>query len=146
MLRPVAAGLMCVGLVTLGVALSRGQEREERDLVGNSDGGTVGGVDEAELQAEGIVISNEDGNVLEGPRDRRGRPGMIARLAGQAQVNDPAAREAIEKIIAGLKDEAKKLESEGKKEESDRKLQAIRALEPLLNPRLSAVIRQAGPT
>jgi DNA repair exonuclease SbcCD ATPase subunit len=54
---------------------------------------------------------------------------------------DPATREAVEKIVAGLKDEANRLTAAGKKDEAEQKMQSIRAIEQLLNaPRRAGLV------
>jgi hypothetical protein len=78
------------------------------------------------------VINETDGTIVQ--RVQANPPMSVrARLAG-APVVDAGAREALEKLIAGLKDEVKKLEGDGKKEDAEKKQLSIRALEQLLNP------------
>ncbi len=166
MLRPVAAGLMCLGLVTLGVTALRGQEAGESNLIaeGNAvaegapviageglveieignDGGIVAGAADAanvELLGEDVILRSDDGRVVN--RIRRVEPRLAAaqfRVTGGPAI-DPATRETLDKIIAGLKDEMKRLQDSGKNDEAEQKLQSIRAIEQILNaPRRGALV------
>jgi hypothetical protein len=163
MLRPIA-GLMCIAVITLGVATSGGQEEEKKanpDLAApekkpETPAGTVvppaertieiriGDDGEAvieenaenrdvEARAKEVIIKSRDGRVVE-TLNRAWQPNVAVRFVAGAPVIDPGTRDALDKLIAGLKEEAKRLEAEGKKEESGRKLQSIRAVEQLLHP------------
>jgi hypothetical protein len=79
------------------------------------------------VSEDGKVVARFKGSVL--PRVR------AATSAGDAgQILDPGTREALEKLIGGLKAEVRRLADEGNKEESANRLQSIRALEQLLDP------------
>lgn len=169
MFRPVAAGLMCLGFVTLGVALSRGQETQEKpkpvdatpavveeepvpveielkttppveggsiqiEIGEDGNAAAIGEGQRIEVREDGVIISTKDGKVIRkisgDPVSRQG----VARFAPQTQVADPATREALEKMIANLKDEARKLQAEGKNDELQKKIQSVQALEQLLRP------------
>jgi DNA repair exonuclease SbcCD ATPase subunit len=170
MLRPVAAGLMCLGLVTLGVTASRGQETGKSDLIAEGkpvaegvavpagpdlveihigiDGDVAAGaVDAADVEVVGedVIFRSDDGKIVE--KIRRAAPRLAAaqyRLAGGPAI-DPAAREALDKVVAGLKDDAKRLQESGKAEEAQQKLQSIQAIEQLLNaPRRAGLYLSAA--
>jgi hypothetical protein len=146
MLRSVAAGLMCLGLATLGVTALRGQEAGQSDLIAE-DGSAGEGLVEIQLGsddgivADDLIIRSDDGRVVE--KIGRATPRLAAaqfRIGGGPTV-DTATRESLEKIVAGLKDEAKRLESDGRKEEAEQKRQSIRAIEQLLSaPRRAGVV------
>jgi hypothetical protein len=123
MLRPVAAGLMCVGLVTLGVTALRGQEASQSELI--AEGNPV---------AEGAAIAPAAGELVEIHlgSDEGLQHGPNLRVVAGPPV-DPATRETLDNMIAGLKEEAKRLQDSGKSEEAQQKLQSIRAIEQLLN-------------
>jgi hypothetical protein len=79
------------------------------------------------------VLLDKDGKIIErrveaGPN----RNGTLAILAGP-QIADPEARAALEKLIAGLEEESKKLQAEGKAEEAQKKAQSLIALKQLLS-------------
>ncbi len=175
MLRPIAAGLMCLGFVTLGVAATWGQDEaakpksadvnvfekdagetapaavavpvKEGDLkrieirIGDDDGAAVVGEGEqkrVEVREGGevIIFDAKDGKKIVQRVEANPQDGPISarvRLTGPPVV-DPATREAVEKLVASLRDEVKKLEGEGKKEDAERKQQSIRVLEQVLNP------------
>jgi hypothetical protein len=81
-----------------------------------------------------VVIQNEDGKIV---RKIRSRPQAIratGRMLFQALAIDPETRQAVEKMIAGLEDEAKRLEGDGKNDDAAKKRQSARALQQLLNP------------
>jgi len=151
-----AVGLLCVGTMTLGVALTRGQEgapgsedelapaaldqatdglaeivqavADAVEIEIGADAGIVAGGEDVDQE---IVVLSDDGKVIE----QRRFPGArlrLSRLDGR-QILDAATREAIEKIVAGLKDDAKRLSGEGKNEESNQKLRSAEALGQLLN-------------
>src|SRR6516165_9340088 len=144
-----AVGLLCVGTMTLGVALTRGQDgaaAPEDELAPaaldqaseglaeivqavtdavieiDADGAIIAADDSGtvEFDDQEIVVLSDDGKVIAKRRGPEARL-RLSRLAGR-QVLDPATREAIEKIVAGLKDDAKRLSGEGKNEESNQKL------------------------
>lgn len=181
MLKSIAAGLMCLGFVTLGVAASRGEDEEgklEVDLtvvgeeqkpaskpsgkaepkVGNVFEIRIGEEGEATVVGKGekknaegnegikVIIQSED-TTLQNLFQEKAR---IVRAQQRARMTppaiDPETRQAIEKMIAGLKDEARRLQSEEKKEDAEKKQQSIRALEQLLNPgpRWEAMSAQPG--
>lgn len=161
MWKSLVAGLMCVGIVSIGVALSRGEDSEAQPAEGQiapaaaeqyrraakaaveqeagklveihlgSDEGLTGtgdltaaeGVEDQEI----VVIDGENSEKRNGPVRLR-----LSRQAGGPQVLDPATREAVEKMVAGLNDEAKRLAAEGKSEESAKKAQSAQALGRLL--------------
>ncbi len=167
MLRPFAAGLMCLGFVTLGVAATWGQD--DADDFQNGDVVVVEKVAETARVPEGnqnrveisigadgaaAVVTEQEPKEVEARQDGREyvveeKDGKIVRRIqakphyarlpvgvqfAQIPVFDAATREAVEKLIAGLKDEVKKLEREGRKEDAEKKTQSIRALEQTLNP------------
>jgi hypothetical protein len=168
MLRPVAAGLMCLGLATLGVTALRGQETGQSDLIAGdapvaegapvpageglveieirNEGDIVAGAADGanvELLGEDVIYRADDGRVVE--TIRRAAPRLAAanvRVTAGPPI-DPATRETLDKIIAGLKEEAKRLQDSGKAEEAQQKLQSIRAIEQLLNsPRRARFVVQ----
>src|SRR5262249_40856153 len=92
-----------------------------------------------EVRKEGggfIILNQDDGKIIRkiqvNPQEK-GPVTALMRLAS-GQVLDPATREALEKLMGGLKEEAGRLSNEGKKDEAERKLQSLRALDSLLNP------------
>jgi hypothetical protein len=187
MLRPVAAGLMCLGFATLGVAATWGQvEAEqpkkvdvtvvEKDTGEISPGSAGVPVKEADLQRIEVRIGEDAAATVVREGEQKlaevGKAGQITvveekdgRIVQHIQANpqyapvqagvrfvgipvfDSATREAVEKLLAGLKDEVRKLESEGRKEDAKKKQQSIRALEQILNPgpRWAAGARQLIP-
>lgn len=230
MLRPLAAGLMCLGFVTLGVAVSGGQdsdpnekkaptaveekketpavdpktgdeksepkqiqleiknvdviardekekpagrkdpqanpkEKESRIEIQIGKDGTATIIRDGEkknikLGGEGgqVIILNEDGKTVEKgktPKDQvqsqqldlETAKAKNRQLLGKAELRlkamqdqvgapqiDKATRDAIEKLIFGLKEEVARLQAEGKREEADLKLKSVNALGQLLNP------------
>ncbi|MBI3860950.1 MAG: hypothetical protein HY290_03555 [Planctomycetia bacterium] len=112
-------------------------------------GGGQGGF-RVQVENGDVVISNEDGKIVEKHQFGTAPSGGFALVAGRgAPVIDPQTREQLEKVVAGLKDEAKRLAGEGKKEESVGKLRSIEAIEHLLHGKGygvsgSRVIRIAG--
>jgi hypothetical protein len=92
---------------------------------------------EVRREGGGVIILNEDdGRVIRKIQLNPQEKGPVtARLRlADGQVIDPATREALERLMVGLKEEAGRLGNEGKKEEAERKLQSLRAIESLLNP------------
>ena len=167
MLRPVAAGLMCLGLVTLGMTASRGQEAGQSELIaegnsvaegeavpageglveiqiGSDDGIVAGAADGAnvELLGQDVIFRSDDGRIVETRPASPRRAAANLRIAAGPPI-DPATRETLDRIIAGLKEEAKRLQDSGKAEEAQQKLQSIRAIEQLLNaPRRAGLFIQ----
>jgi len=173
MLKPIAAGLMCLGFVTLGVVATRGQEKAEEPksadviVVGEEkekpapaalpkaksagenvfeirigEDGDAAVVEKGEKKnADGaerieVIIQDDDGKTLQTlpSQPRTIRAAARARIA--LPTIDPGTRQALEKLIADVKEEAKRLETEGKKDEAGQKAQSLQALEQLLmNPR-----------
>ncbi len=150
MWKAIAAGLMCLGFVTLGIGASRAQEdvieREDADLIvieGKPEGEPV-----PATPAEGAGLSNDRGGertveivTEDGKVERDLRDGAVRRLRTAipaktpVPVVDPGTREALEKLLDDLKGEYNHLLAvEGKKVESQKKLPSIEALEQLLNP------------
>jgi hypothetical protein len=172
MLRPVAAGLMCLGFVTLGVAATWGQEEtgkpksvdlivveeakeaapagvlvpvREVDVrtveisVGDDRDAAVAGGEQnkrAEVREDGevFILNEADGRIVQ---RIQANPQRVVRMT-RAQFTGPAVidagtREAVNKLLAGLKEEAKRLAGEGKKEEAEKKMQSTQALEQWLN-------------
>jgi hypothetical protein len=176
---------MCLGLATLGVAVTWGQDEAEKpkdvevtdleldageaapdaagapvkevDLqrievrIGEDGAATVVGEGDqkrVEVREGGEVLILKDGRITQRIQaDPQYAPGLVRARFAESPVVDPATREAIAKLIAGLNDEVKKLESEGKKEDAEKKQQSIRALEQILNPgpRWAAGARQLMP-
>jgi hypothetical protein len=170
---------MCLGLVTLGVTASRGQETGQSELIAEdvsvaegevvapageglveiqigNDGGVVAGPPDGanvELLGEDVFFRSDDGRIVEKIIRNDGRIERIHRAAPRlaaAQFRvaagppiDPATRETLDKVIAGLKEEAKRLQDSGKAEEAEQKLQSIRAIEHLLSaPRRAGLFIQ----
>lgn len=170
MLKDVLAGLMCLGIVTTGVALSRGQEAqeepkseaaapapgEEKPATAAATTGrearesvveiTIGGdtavvaTDELDDADDRIKVIDEDLDLIvaadeAGPERRpavQKRMGVMRLRRGPAPAIDEETRKSIDQMIAGLKETAGRLASEGKKEEAEKKMQSSRALEELL--------------
>jgi hypothetical protein len=90
---------------------------------------------------DGVLILNEEGAVSQ--QIPTGTPPHATRTvqyyARQAQIPDPESREALEKLLGGLREEAKRLENEGKAEEASQKIKAIQALEQLLKSQPMAI-------
>jgi len=181
MLKPIAAGLFCLGIVTLGVTASRGEDDEgklEVDLVvvgeeekpaaevrkkaepagenvfeirigedGNARFTSKGEKKDAE-GGEGIqvIIQNEEGKQVRKIHGKREAIGVEGRARVALPTIDSETRQALDKLITGLKDETKRLEAAGKKEEAEKKLQSIRALEQLLNPAVGWKAMSLQPT
>ncbi len=182
MLKPVAAGLMCLGLATLGVAVTRGQDSKkpepgESEVIGNVatvvvqgdvkvaegqpvEAGTAGvvvsgkgeleiidvgqddGVGDSKLNVyrvesdgQNVVFYSDDGKTVEkvhvGATPRAARIALQTAARGPLAV-DPETRATLEKLTAGLREDAKRLESEGKRDEAGQKAQSIQAIERLL--------------
>jgi len=188
MMKSVAAGLMCLGFATLGVAISRGESEDlividgkltatevksdeakvkppeslsklpivgrlfevgtAANLNSSAEGATVEiSADDAlvgKVKVNGqdfrvtvengeVVVSNPEGKIVQksavAPENMR----HAARFFHGPQVVDPETRAALDKLIAGLKEEARKLEEAGKKEEAARKTQSIHTLEALIH-------------
>ncbi|MGQ0637348.1 MAG: hypothetical protein ACT4QC_22295 [Planctomycetaceae bacterium] len=147
MLRTISASLMCLGLVTLGVTITRGESDETRPL---PEPGALAGVNE-DFQVElfpfeegtfDVVVNEGPGGGFEfrrppgegpppGPPGRGGRARFTPPFGPQG-ISDPAAREGVEKVIRGLQEEAERLQKEGKGDEAERKRQSARTLEGLL--------------
>jgi hypothetical protein len=181
MLKSVSAGCLCLGLATLGVAVSRGQdaknpESREARVTGDTATFTVEGdvqvkTTKQAADAAGVVVSGkgelveievgqDDGvsdsklNVYRFPADGQnvvlfsdfgkavekvhvGAAPGAARMAFQTAARGPHAidretKAALEKLITGLKEEANRLEGEGKRDEAEQKMQSTRAIERLL--------------
>jgi hypothetical protein len=187
MLRPIAAGWMCLGFVTLGVAAIWGQDEAGKprsvDLIaveeekaaapgnvlvplrevdarrieiriGDDSAAAVAGEGEdkrVEVREGGevFILNERDGKIVEKFKADAvpGRSGVRVRFA-QGPAIDAGTREAVDKLIAGLKDEAKRLSGDGKKEEAGKKFQSIQALEQMLNagPRWGAYAPQPVPS
>jgi len=158
MVKPMMAGLMCVGLITLGVAITRGENADE--VKPNPDLG--GGISVVQTGVPSPIVVGKDIDILVDAnrvQDVAGQfvvdvtgvgdqflfadaPEAILKVAAgddkvvnfawRGPVNDEHARQALEKVIAGLKQEAAELAKAGKKEELERKAQSITALESLL--------------
>src|SRR5262249_49625705 len=99
----------------------------------------------ATAEAVEVIIQNDAGKTV-----RTIRSPQAYRAAARFHIDpaaiDPETRQAIEKLLAGLKEEVKRLQDEGKKDEAEKKLQSLRALAQLLNPgpQWSAVAMQPG--
>jgi len=170
MLRPIAAGLMCMGLVALGVTALRGQETGQSELIAEeasaaegavvapegeglveiqigSDDGLIAAQESGaniEVQGEDVIIRSQDGRIVE--KISRAAPRLAAaqlRLSGGPAI-DPGTREALGKVVAGLKEEVKRLEFDGKAEEAKQKFELVLAIERLLNagPRRAGFVVQ----
>lgn len=87
-----------------------------------------------QVEDKDVVISGDDGRKVETRRiELAPRARLVLRgTADEGQKLDPQTRESLEKLIGSLKDEAKRLEGEGKKDEVARKLQSIEALQQFL--------------
>jgi len=94
---------------------------EKKDVEIRKDGGQV------------IILNREDGKIVEKHQHNPQEKSARIRMPGGSVV-DPGTREALEKLMRGLKEDAQRLGSEGKKEEAEQKVQSLRALESLLNP------------
>jgi hypothetical protein len=131
--------------VAEGAAVPAGEDLVEIQI-GNDGGIVAGAADGAELPGQGVFFRSDDGRIVD---TRAASPGFAAarfRVAAGPAI-DPATREALGKVIAGLKDEAKRLQDSGKNDEAEQKLQSIRAIEQLLNaPRRGGLVnlRQRG--
>jgi hypothetical protein len=177
MWKSASASLMCLGLASLGVAVSSGQEAKEFDveeiqIITTGDGtvdvegdirftetkpvteaklgdavrtfelreGGEGGPSatlgfRVQVEDQDIVISTDDGKIIE--KHRVGDAPHTARIAASKvlrgpQAIDPETRETLEKLLSGLREEAQRLEKEGKKDEAAQKSRSIHALERLL--------------
>ncbi len=164
MSKPVAAGLFLLALATIGVAASQDEQDRKLTAVvvagdeqppGNPEAkGVTAEAEAVEIQIgndgkvfinrpekkEGeadedveIVIQNEDGKIV---RKMRSRPNAIraTRAWREAPAIDGETRQALEKMIAGLHEEIKKLQADKKDEEAEKKAQSARALRRLLDP------------
>ncbi len=183
MLRPLAAGLMCLGFVTLGVTVSGGQhaettpktrkkdlivieEKNSTDLISAEDAIGEKEIPAAAKSADApskenrieIRIGEDGAATIVGDGDKKNvkvrsigagtvilnqEPGKTAekgnaldrihlrlnsiQAPAETTALDPATRAAVEILIAGLKDEVKRLQDEKRKEEAVKKLQSIRA-------------------
>lgn len=164
MVKPMMAGLMCVGLITLGVAITRGENADEvkpNPDVRSEISVVQTGVPSPIVVGKDIDIrldSEQVQDVVErlvvdvtGIGDQflfADSPDAILKVAAgddkvvnftwQGAVN-PEARQALEKVVAGLKEEAADLAKTGRKEELERKKQAITALESVLRSQAEGV-------
>ena len=152
---------MCVGIVALGVTLSRGQEVDaksestEAPVVVQPEAADVnvdvdvdGDIAIGDLGTdEDIVISNEDGKVIEGRRAAELGRARVAKLrVAMPQAFEKTTREAVEKLIDGLTGEAKRLAEQGNKEQAEQKVRSAEALKQVLAQSLNARwFRAAGP-
>ena len=148
MLRPVAAGLMCLGFVTLGVALSRGQEAAEKTPPASPAALTAVEENQVDAERDNVIveidsdkamIKNPDGKAIESNSENRshGRAARQINLREGIDIMvregiDPGTVEILDTLIAGLKDEVKRLSREGKKADVATKLRSIRVLARLL--------------
>jgi hypothetical protein len=175
MLKSVAAGMMCLGLATLGVAISRGQDDPKPDseeikvvttpveaVVVEGDVKVVEGRSVAEgqpldiveiqvgsdeldvaafpdrktlrVQVEGkdVVVATDDGKIVE--RHALGAEPLTGRIVRSIRPPTvaPETRETLEKLLGRLRDDAKRLEKEGKQSEAAQTIQSIQALEQIL--------------
>jgi len=166
MSKIIAAGLMCLGLVTLGVTASRGQEETRKlknpdlivvekfpaapesvvveatgddivdlQIVNDGKPPMAGYRDDVnvELRGDDLIVTTKDGKIVERIDRASRQPLAVARFTHQAPELDPATREALDKMIAGIKEESQRLASEGKQEEANRKLHSVAVLQGLLN-------------
>ncbi len=120
MLKPVAAGLMCLGFVALSVAISWGQDgKTDLFVIDGKVGATEVKINEAKgnSPAGGTAaaeVSNRGDTAIRDTGFLFGR-GMIG---STPHVVDSQTRETLEKVLAALKEQIQKLESEGKKDEA----------------------------
>lgn len=113
------------------------ENKEPADLVEitiGSDDGLVPAADlqqyKVEVDDKGIVITSDDGRIVEKRPAGAGRHTQIVRSLAQGV--DPETRETLEKLKASLQEDAKRLEGEGRKDEAAQKARSIQALERLL--------------
>jgi hypothetical protein len=105
-----------------------------------------------EVRKEGgevIILNKDDGKIVRkyvvNAQEKGPTAARFLRMTDGPAI-DPATREVLEKLMGGLKEEAGRLSNEGKKEEAERKLQSLRAIESLLNPGAQwKVFAQPGP-
>lgn len=154
MFKPVSAGLMCLGLATLGVTMLRGEvpvaEEEVKADIQFYDAGVVAEIGvEAELTealAEGTTeqivseinvdvadLRSEIGEIsVSGPEGQGVQEKFVVNFAHPAGVVDAATRETLERLIKQLREEEAKLRGGQRNDEAAQKAQTAATLEMVL--------------
>jgi len=151
MFKPISAGLMCLGLVTLGVTMSRGEVAVEKEevkaairLYDVSEGNgadaestarlTEAAVDlEQEIDVDVADLRAEIGEIrITGPEGQGVKENFVVNVVHPAGVVDAATRETLEKLIKQLREEEAKLRGGQRNDEAAQKAQSAATLEAVL--------------
>lgn len=153
MFKPVTAGLMCLGLATLGVTMLRGevaveQQEEKADVLFYKaelldelgvEGELTQAITEAavdleqEIRVDVADIHTEIGEInFTGPEGAGVKKDVVVRFAHPAGVVDAATRETLERLVKQLREDEAKLRGAQRNEEADQKSQSAATLEAVL--------------